>query len=61
MTFCQIPEMTLTLNAQIPSLTHLVVCIYQLSGHKLQLFLKYPVFIFSYRKAYVTKYDLAVK
>ena len=29
-------EMTLTFNTQIPSLTQLVVCIYQLSGHWLQ-------------------------
>ena len=32
MTFGQGPEMTLTLNAHIPSLTQLVVCILQLSG-----------------------------
>ena len=36
--------MTLALNIHIPSLTQLVVCIYQLSGHRLQLFLKNPLF-----------------
>ena len=29
-------EMTLTFNTHIPSFSHLVVCIYQLSGHRLQ-------------------------
>lgn len=29
--------MTLTLNSRIPSYTHLVVCIYKLSGHRLRI------------------------
>ena len=37
-------ETTLTFKTHIPSLTHLAVCIYQFSGHRLQLFLKNPLF-----------------
>ena len=44
MTFGQGLEMTLTFNTYLPSLTQLVVCIYQLSGHRLQKFLKSPLF-----------------
>ena len=45
----------------IPSLAQLIVCIYQLSGHRLQCFLKNPLFsIFSIEKP-VTKFDLAIK
>ena len=59
MTFGQSPEMTLTLNAHIPSLTQLVVCIYQLSGHRLQQFLKNPLFsLFTIEKAQITKFVL---
>ena len=36
--------MTLTFNTHIPSFSQLVVCIYQLSGHRLQQFLKNPLF-----------------
>ena len=36
MTLGQGQEMTLTFNTHIPSLTQLVVCIYRLSGHRLQ-------------------------
>ena len=36
--------MTLTFNIHIPSRSQLVVCIYQLSGHRLQYFLKNPLF-----------------
>ena len=53
--------MTLTFNTNFPSLTQLVVCMYHLSGHRLLFFLKKStVFHCSYRKAYVTKFDLAV-
>ena len=38
--------MTLMMNYHIPLFTLLVVCIYQLSGHKLQSFLKKISFIF---------------
>ena len=53
--------MTLTLNTHIPSLTQLVVCIYQLSVHRLQKFLKNPSFqLFPIEtKALVAKFDLA--
>ena len=44
MTLGQGQEMTLTFNTYIPSLTQLVVCTYQLSGHKLLYFLKNPLF-----------------
>ena len=40
----QSPEMTLTLNAHIPSITQVGVCIYQLSGQRLHKFLKNPLF-----------------
>ena len=42
-------------------LTQLVVCNYQLSGHRLKQFLKIPVFTFSHRKPLIMKIDLAVK
>ena len=62
MTLGQGQEMTLILNSHIPSFTQIVVSIFQLSGHRLQLFLKNPLsLLFSYRKAYVAKFDLAVK
>ena len=35
-TLGQVQEMTLTFNTHIPSKSHLVVCIYQLSGHRLK-------------------------
>ena len=38
--------MTLTFNTHLPSITLLVVSFYQLSGHRLQPFLKNPVFSF---------------
>ena len=37
-------EMTLTFNTHISSKSQLVVCIYQLSGHRLQYFLKNSLF-----------------
>ena len=53
--------MTFTFNTHFPSLTQLVVCMYHLSGHRLLYFLKNPLFsYFSYRNAYVTKFDLGV-
>ena len=36
--------MTLTFNTHLSSITQLVVCIYQLSGHRLLYFLKNPLF-----------------
>ena len=54
-------EITLTFNIHIPSLTQLVVCICQLSGHRLQEFLKNPLFSLSNREKPVTKFDLAIK
>ena len=54
-------EITLTFNIHIPSLTQLVVRIYQLSGHRLQEFLKNPLFSLFTREKPVTKFDLAVK
>ena len=44
MTLGQGQEMTLTFNTHTTSLNQLVVCIYQLSGHRLQHFLKNPLF-----------------
>ena len=43
-TFGQGQEITLALNTRIPSFIQLAVCIYQLSGHMLQQFLKNPLF-----------------
>ena len=55
-------EMTLTYINHIPSSTPLVICIYHFSGLRLQQFSKKSiVFTFSYVKAYVSKFDLAVK
>ena len=56
-------EITLTFNTHIQSQTQLVVCIYQLSGLQQAVIVseKSTVYTFSYRKAYATKFDLAVK
>ena len=59
MTLGQGQEMTLTLNIQIPLLTQLFVFIYQLSCHRLQKFLKNPMFSFFF-KAYKKNFLLAV-
>ena len=62
MTFGQGQEMTLTLKTNTTSLAQYVVCIYQLSSHRLQNFLKNLMFsLFFHGKAYVTKIDIAVK
>ena len=54
--------MTFTFNTHIPSDAQLVVCIYQLLGHRLQCFLKNPLFsLFPIEKPKVTNFDLAVK
>ena len=51
MTFGQGQEMTLTFNTHITSLAQHVVCIYQLSGHRLQNILKNSMFsLFSIEK-----------
>ena len=42
MTLGQGQEKTLTFNTHITILTQLVVCIFKLSGHRLQQFLKIP-------------------
>ena len=55
MTLGQGQEMTLTLNTHLSSFFQLV------SSHRLQMFWKINSFHFSYRKAKVTKFDLAVK
>ena len=44
MTLGQSQEMTLTLNTHILLSTHLVVCIYLCSGHRLEYFPKNPLF-----------------
>ena len=44
MTLGQGQEMTLTFNTHIPSYILLDVCSYQLSGHWLQYFQKFPLF-----------------
>ena len=50
-------EITLTFNTNLPSFTqHLLT----LRSQTAILFKKSTVFTFSYRKAYVTKFDLAV-
>ena len=55
-------EMTLTYINHIPSSTPLVVCIYHFSRPQAAIvFKKSIVFTFSYVKAYVSKFDLAVK
>ena len=57
MTFSLGQEMTLTFNTHLPSLTQLVVYMYQFLGHRLLYFLKNPlVSLFSYRNVYVTKF-----
>ena len=54
--------MILTFNTHISSYIQINVCSFYLSGHWLQKFLKNStVFTFSYRKAEVTKFDLAIK
>ena len=50
----------LDLEYHIPSFFQLVVCIYQLQLTGYNCFLKITVFIFSYTKTYVTKFDLAL-
>ena len=51
MTFGQGQEMTLTFNTHNTSLAQHIVCIYQLSGHRLQNFLKNTMFsLFSIEK-----------
>ena len=61
MTFGQGQEMTLTFITHLPSLTQLVVYMYQFACHRLLYFFeKSTGFTFSYRKVYVTKFDLAV-
>ena len=51
MTLGQGQEMALTFNTHIPSLTQLVVCVYQLSGHRLLILsVKSTAFTFSYEK-----------
>ena len=53
---------TLTLSTRIPSFTHLVYYINQLSGHMLQQFPKNPsLLLFSHMKAKVAKCDIAIK
>ena len=55
-------EMTITFNTHIPSLTQLVVCICTIFRSKAAIVSeKSTVFTFFYRKAQVTKFDLAVK
>ena len=58
--FCMYTTLTLTFNTHVSSYVQLDVCSYQLSGH-CSSFCKSTVFTFSYRKALVTKFDLAVK
>ena len=54
--------MTLTLHTHITLLTQIVLCIDQLSGTQAgKGSEESTVFTFSYRKAYVSKFDLAVK
>ena len=53
-------SMTFTLNTHITSFTQLAVCIYQLSGHRLQYFLKNPLFSLFFIEKPVTKFDHAV-
>ena len=61
MTLGQGQKLTMTLNPHKPSSTQLVSCIYHLSGQSKLISEKSTVFTFTYRKAYVTKFDLAVK
>ena len=53
--------MTLTLDTNIPTFIPLVVCIYQLSGHRLQYCLKNQLFSFFPIHKPVTKFDLVIK
>ena len=64
MTLDQDQEITLTLNTHIhvPSFTHLVACINQLSGHRLHKFLKNPLFsLFSIEKPKLQNLTLSLK
>ena len=50
--------MTLAFNTHLPSITQLVVCIYQLSGHRLLYFLQNSLFLlFPIEKPKLQKLD----
>ena len=54
--------MILTFNTHIPSLTQSVVCVYQISGHRLQYFSeKNSLFSLFSKEKLKLQFDLAVK